>query len=123
LELIPSQSSQSEEVKKIKKMKTEDQSLKYIKAKNRVEKVKKFYNHLAVYIIINLVITGFKVSNNLGSWKEFTNELFSIDILSSWTVWGIVLLIHFISVTFLAGWEERKIEALMKKELSKHRKD
>ena len=26
---------------------------KYIKAKNRVEKVKGFYNHLAIYIIIN----------------------------------------------------------------------
>ncbi|WP_400079849.1 2TM domain-containing protein [Winogradskyella sp. R77965] len=104
-------------------MKTEDQSLKYIKAKNRVEKVKGFYNHLVIYIIINLVITGFKVSNNLSSWKDFTTELFSFDVLSSWTVWGLVLVIHFISITFLRGWEERKIEALMKKELSKNTKD
>lgn len=104
-------------------MKTEDQSLNYIKAKNRVEKIKSFYNHLAVYIIINLVITGFKLSNDLSSWEAFKNELFSIDVLSSWTVWGVVLLIHLISVTLLAGWEERKIEALMKKELSKNRKD
>ena len=104
-------------------MKTEASNLKYIKAKNRVEKLKKFYNHLTVYIIINLVITGFKVSNNLDSWDNFTNELLGFDVLSSWTVWGLVLLIHFISVTFLQGWEERKIEALMKKELSKHSKD
>ena len=104
-------------------MKTEDQSLKYIKAKNRVEKIKSFYNHLAVYIIINLVITGFKMSNNLGSWREFTNELFSIDVLSSWTIWGIVLLIHLFAITVGRGWEERKIEALMKKELSKRTKD
>ena len=104
-------------------MRTEDQSLKYMKAKDRVEKIKGFYNHLAVYIIINLVITGFKLSNNLGSWKEFTNELFSFDTLSSWTIWGIVLLIHLFAVTVGRGWEERKIEALMKKELSKNNKD
>ncbi|MFK7832364.1 MAG: 2TM domain-containing protein [Winogradskyella sp.] len=99
-------------------MKTQDTNLKYIKAKDRVEKLKKFYNHLAVYIIINIVITGFKLSNSLDSWASFTNDFFSISVLSSWTVWGIVLLIHFISVTFLQGWEERKIEALMEKELS-----
>jgi hypothetical protein len=97
--------------------------LNYIKAKDRVEKIKKFYNHLAVYIIINLVITGFKVSNNLDSWSAFTNELTSIDVLSSWVVWGIVLVIHLISITLVRGWEERKIEALMKKELSKNTKD
>ena len=104
-------------------MKIEESNLKYIKAKNRVEKIKSFYNHLAIYIIINLVITGFKVSNNLDSWDNFINELFSFDVLSSWTIWGLVLLIHFISVTFLQGWEERKIEALMKKELSKNSKE
>lgn len=104
-------------------MKTEDQSLKYIKARDRVEKIKKFYNHLAVYIIINLIITGFKLSNNLGSWKEFTSELFSIDTLSSWVIWGIVLLIHLFAITVGRKWEERKIEVLMKKELLKNRKD
>lgn len=104
-------------------MKTEDQSLKYIKARDRVEKIKKFYNHLAVYIIINLIITGFKLSNNLGSWKEFTNELFSVDTLSSWVIWGVALLIHLFAITVGRNWEERKIEALMKKELSKNKKD
>ncbi len=100
-------------------MGVENSNLKYIKAKNRVEKLKGFYNHLVIYVIVNLVITGFKVSNNLDSWKDFTNELLSIDVLSVWTIWGLVLLIHFISLIFGQGWEERKIEELMNKELSK----
>lgn len=104
-------------------MKTQDTSLKYIKAKNRVEKLKKFYNHLAIYFVINIIITSFKVSNNLDSWDSFINEFFTIDVLSSWTIWGLVLLIHFISVTFLQGWEERKIEALIQKELSNNNKN
>jgi hypothetical protein len=97
-------------------METNSTDFKYLKAKNRVEKLKKFYNHLAVYIIINSIITGFKVYNNLDSWESFKNELFSFDVLSSWTVWGLVLIIHFISVVFFHGWEERKIETYMRKE-------
>ncbi|MFP4846494.1 2TM domain-containing protein [Winogradskyella sp. PE311] len=104
-------------------MKVERSDLNYIKAKDRVEKIKKFYNHLVVFIIVNLVITGFKVSDNLDSWEAFTNELLSINVLSSWTVWGVVLFIHFLSVTIGRNWEERKIEALMKKELSKNNRD
>ncbi|AFU68097.1 2TM superfamily protein [Psychroflexus torquis ATCC 700755] len=105
------------------KMKTEASNLKYIKAKNRVEKLKEFYNHLAIYMIVNTIITGFKLSNNLDSWASFKNDLFSIDVLSVWTIWGLVLLIHFISLTYGQGWEERKIEELMNKELSKNNKN
>jgi hypothetical protein len=102
-------------------MKDQDFNLRYILAKNRVEKVKSFYNHLAVYMIVNLVITGFKVSDHLDSWTDFKNEILTINVLSVWTVWGLVLGIHLISVTLLSGWEERKIEALMKKELSQNK--
>tara|TARA_R110002049_G_scaffold103458_2_gene249723 strand:- start:542 stop:856 length:315 start_codon:yes stop_codon:yes gene_type:complete len=100
-------------------MKTKESDLKYFKAKNRVEKLKKFYNHLAVYIIVNLIITGFKVSQNLDSWDSFINEFLTINVLSSWTVWGLFLIIHFISVMFLHGWEERKIEEYMSKDYQK----
>lgn len=104
-------------------MKTEDDSLKYIKAKNRVERLKKFYNHLAVYFVINSVITSFKIYRNLDSWSSFANEFISIDVLSSWVVWGLVLLVHLMAVTFGQGWEERKIEAYMKEDLLNNRKN
>ena len=104
-------------------MKNERTDLKYIKAKNRVEKLKRFYNHLVIYIIVNLVITGFKVSNNLDTWDAFINELFSIDVLSVWCIWGVILIIHFIALTFGQDWEERKIEELMRKELTRNQKD
>ncbi|WP_369994458.1 2TM domain-containing protein [Winogradskyella sp.] len=95
-----------------------DQNLKYIKAKRRVEKEKGFYTHLGIYIVINLIITGFKVYDNLDSWESFTNELLSFNVLFTWTIWGIVLLLHFISLKFGLAWEERKIEEYMNKELS-----
>jgi hypothetical protein len=104
-------------------MKNDPSNLTYIKAKNRVEKLKAFYNHLVIYMIINTIITGFKVSNDLDSWDNFITELLSIDVLSSWTVWGLILILHFIAVVFFHGWEARKIEELMNKELSKHNKE
>ncbi|MBV7267891.1 2TM domain-containing protein [Winogradskyella sp. WHY3] len=96
----------------------DNQNLKYIKAKNKVEKEKSFYTHIIIYLLVNLVITTFKVWNNLDSWGSFTNELISIDVLSVWAIWGIFLLLHFLSFKFGQGWEERKIEEFMNKELS-----
>ncbi len=103
-------------------MKIQDSSLKYLKAKHRVEKVKGFYNHLAIYLIINLVITLFKVSNDLDQWDNFIDELLSVNVLSVWVIWGLILVLHFISVVFVSGWEARKIEELMAEELSKKSK-
>ncbi|BAO74251.1 2TM domain-containing protein [Winogradskyella sp. PG-2] len=45
-------------------MKDQEENLKYIKAKNKVEKEKGFYTHLFIYIVVNIVITGVKVNNN-----------------------------------------------------------
>ncbi len=96
--------------------------LNYIRAKNKVEKTKRFYTHLFIYVLVNLVITIFKVSGNLDSWSSFKNELISINVLSVWVIWGIVILIHFIAYTFGQEWEEQKIDKLMKNELSKRTK-
>jgi len=37
---------------------------KYIKAKKRVEELRKFYKHLAAYIIINFALNGFRLIRN-----------------------------------------------------------
>ncbi len=103
-------------------MKTQESELKYIKAKSKVEKTKSFYTHVFIYLIVNLIITAFKVSDNLDSWSSFTNELLSFNVLSSWTIWGLFIVMHFISFVFGQRWEERKIEELMNKELSKNSK-
>jgi len=103
-------------------MKQQESFSKYDRAKRRVERLKGFYRHLAIFIVVNLMITGFKVYDSLGSWEAFTSELQTINVLSSWTVWGAILGIHaFMVFVFpkLLGydWEERKIEQLMQDEL------
>lgn len=103
-------------------MKTEDSNLKYIRAKNKVERIKGFYYHVAIYFIVNIVITGFKVSSHSDSFADLINKFTSIDVLSVWIIWGIFLVLHLLSLIYGQGWEERKIEELMNKELSKNSK-
>ncbi|RNC86918.1 MAG: hypothetical protein ED556_05705 [Winogradskyella sp.] len=102
-------------------MKTKYSNSKYNRAKNRVEKLKSFYTHLAIYIIINTIITLFKVS--FDNWDRFSADFLTFDTLSSWVVWGFILLIHAFTVFVLPSilgydWEERKIQKFMDEELN-----
>lgn len=87
----------------------------YIRAKKKVDAIKGFYWHLAVYIVVNIFIVTVIVSNsNVG--------VFSFAALSTPLFWGIGLLFHFLGVfgsTILFGsdWEKRKIKEFMDKDL------
>jgi hypothetical protein len=92
------------------------EELKYQQALKRVKRIKGFYTHLMIYIVIN---TGLLIANyyngghndNFWRWQTFNTVFF----------WGIGLVAHGMSV-FMPGiimgkdWEERKIKELMEKE-------
>lgn len=96
---------------------TQDE-IKYQQALKRVKKIKGFYSHLLVYIVINsmLLIVNYNNLNDHGNgnfwkWQTFNTLIF----------WGIGLLAHGLSVflpSFMMGkdWEERKIRELMDKD-------
>ncbi|MEO6347778.1 MAG: 2TM domain-containing protein, partial [Aquaticitalea sp.] len=81
---------------------------KYDRAVKKVKRIKGFYSHLVVYIVINLMIVVINVQNldqgeNYFKWENFITLGF----------WGIGLLAHGLSVfmpDFIMGknWEERK---------------
>lgn len=52
-------------------MKHQDTMSKYTRAKLKMERLKGFYSHLTMYFIINVIITGVKVSNNIGDWDVY----------------------------------------------------
>ena len=103
-------------------MKDKHSNLSYIKAKNKVEKEKGFYTHLIIYVMVNITITVFKVWGNLDSWDSFIEVFLTFNVLTNWVIWGIFLILHFVSFKFGTAWEERKIEELMDKELSNNSK-
>lgn len=94
------------------------EEIKYQQAAKHVKKIKGFYSHLLVYIVINtmLLIVNYNNLNDHGNdnfwkWQTFNTLIF----------WGIGLAAHALSVflpSFMMGkdWEERKIKQLMEKE-------
>ncbi len=88
--------------------------IKYQEALKRVKRIKGFYSHLMVYVVINvmlLIVNNNNSTENFWRWQTFSTVLF----------WGIGLLAHGMSVfmpALLMGkdWEERKIKELMEKE-------
>lgn len=88
--------------------------IKYQEAAKRVKRIKGFYTHAAVYVVINLILFIMNVQNSTEGvlhWKNFGTALF----------WGIGLAAHGLSVfvpTMILGknWEDKKIKELMEKE-------
>lgn len=95
---------------------------KYLQAKKKVEAIKGFYWHLAVYIIINGFITVSKIIRNIANGDSLFDALFDIGTIFIWIPWGIGVLIHGLVVfevfSFILGkdWEKKKIKELMDKE-------
>jgi 2TM domain len=92
---------------------------RYSMAYKRVKRIKGFYVHAMVYVLINIVIVYGNYFGNshkdydFWSWQTFSTALF----------WGIGLLAHGMSVfgrnlIFGQNWEERKIQEYMEKEKS-----
>ncbi|WP_178983926.1 2TM domain-containing protein [Winogradskyella helgolandensis] len=97
------------------------------KAKNKVEKLKRFYTHLGVYFMINTIITIVKVMSHMNIGGTFEEAFFSFSTMASWLIWGLVIAIHAFSVFGLPlivgdDWEERKIQQFMNEEFEHNKK-
>lgn len=102
-------------------MKYSEKDQPYIKAKSRVDKLKGFYTHFAVYLIVNSLIAGFKVARNLRIGESINDAIFDFSTMSSWMLWGVGLAIHGFAVFGLPkilgdNWEEEKIKQFMEEE-------
>lgn len=89
--------------------------IRYREARKRVKKIKGFYTHLTVFVVINTVIL---IANyqELPAGESLRWQHFSVVFF-----WGIGLMGHALSVflpSFLLGkdWEERKIKQLMEQD-------
>jgi hypothetical protein len=95
---------------------------RYNIAYRKVKRIKSFYAHLRVYIIVNVII----IVSNMSHYDIFKqgiaeNPLFDWHTYSTALFWGIGLIAHGLSVFgrdlfFSNDWEEKKIQQYMKKE-------
>ncbi len=95
----------------------EESNIKYLEAKKRVKRIKGFYIHALVFILVNafLVFINVYVNQNEGGPKIKISQFLTIIL------WGLGLIVHGLSVflpNFIFGsdWEEKKIRELMEKE-------
>lgn len=95
---------------------TPQEQLQYEKALKRVKKIKGFYTHATVYVVINIMIIIINIQNLKSGESYFKLENFFTAFF-----WGIGLLAHGLStfggeLLFGTNWEERKIQELLEKE-------
>ncbi len=101
---------------------------KYILAKKRVEKIKGFYIHLMVYIIVNIFLSTIIIYGLISEEHyTFTKSITHIGVYSTWFFWGIGIFFHWMGVfatkSFLGkNWEEKKIRKIMEEEQQRSKK-
>lgn len=92
-------------------------------AYKKVKKIKGFYSHLKVYIIVNIIIIVSSFN------RIYIGNHFEIRGFENWEMystafyWGIALVIHAFTVFgpdifFNNDWEQKKIQKYMDKEAS-----
>lgn len=83
---------------------------RYYQAHKRVEEIKGFYVHLAVYILCNPIV----IVVNIMTSPEFLYFWFCL------LGWGIAVALHGLTVfSFGKAWQERKIKEILEKENNK----
>lgn len=103
------------------------EGIKYLRAKKRVEKIKGFYVHFAVYVAVNILISGIIIYGLTYEEGDSYGDAFSnFGVYSTWVFWGIGVFFHWLGVFgfnsfFGKNWEENKLKEIMKKEEQNHR--
>lgn len=98
-------------------MEQPDKDLKYLRAKERVEKLRKFYGNLTSYVLVITLLAFINYWTNDWNYMWFLWAAFG---------WGIGVIFHAINTFnlnpfFGREWEERKIKEFMKEE-EQHRR-
>tara|TARA_R110000868_G_scaffold51116_12_gene162432 strand:+ start:2976 stop:3329 length:354 start_codon:yes stop_codon:yes gene_type:complete len=95
----------------------ENPDARYDMAYKRVKRIKGFYVHVMVYVLVNAFIIVSNINRNFIRGED----ILEFELLSTPIFWGIGLLFHGISVFgkslfFGSNWEEKKIKELMDKD-------
>ena len=97
-----------------------NKSLKYLKAKKKVEALKGLYGHIAVYVILNSLMILF----NANVFSKGTVDFSGLGNYFTAIMWGIGLFFHILYVlvyfnfnsNFIKRWEDKKIKEILDKE-------
>ncbi len=91
------------------------------RARKRVEDLRGFYIHLAIYLVVNTFITVNKMIRNYYHEETFEEAFWDFGSFAVWIFWGIGLAFHGLKVYgynpfFGKNWEERQIRRYMEED-------
>lgn len=94
------------------------ESQKYVRAKKRMEEIKKFYKHLIIYLAVNLFFIIRRIFRDINFGDTVIEALTDVSNYEIFTLWGLFVVIHAIKTFGVSGlfdknWEERKIKEFM----------
>jgi len=95
---------------------------RYNRAKKKVDRIKGFYTHAMVYVVVNIVLLSM-IYSGYANVRGFLN----LGSFSTAIGWGIGLFIHGVSVFgkglfFNSNWEDQKMKQFLKEEEQKNHK-
>lgn len=101
----------------------ENKTIKYKRATKRVKQLKGFYNHIKIFVVVNLALYLIK-SGWIHSWlpNGFPRASYYFDwINENFVIWGIFLVFHGLLVfrnklPFFKNWEKKQIQKFMEQE-------
>jgi 2TM domain len=87
----------------------------------KVKRIKRFYKHLAAYIIVNTLFIVLKIVRNFDRGDDFFEIILDFNFGNLWFLWGIGLAFHAFAVFgtdyfFGKNWEENKINQIMEED-------
>jgi|SRR6056297_1845608 len=98
------------------------------KAKKRVNAIKQFYSHLALFIFVSVVLLFLKqnivqwVSENSGNTNEEFLKWVDWNILAIPIIWGAVIIVQAFYVfgfPLMKKWEEQQVKKYVKEDESR----
>ena len=97
------------------------QEQKIVLVRKRVEKISKFYKHLATYVIINIFLSAIFIAGDVNDGDTFIEAFTDYHNYKIWMYWGIGILFQALNVFgeklfFSKNWEERKIKEIMEEQ-------
>ncbi|WP_347174465.1 2TM domain-containing protein [Polaribacter uvawellassae] len=97
-----------------------NKELAYVKAKKRVYKVKKFYVHLAIYIVVNIALSSYMIIDDMNDGDTFKEAFLQYKIFAVWIYWGAGIIFQamrlFAFNSMSKNWQKKKINELMSAE-------
>lgn len=97
------------------------QEQQYVLVRKKVEKISKFYKHLAIYIIANIFLTAIFIAGDVNNGDTFSEALFNYHNYKIWMYWGIGIAFQALNtfgfnLFFNKSWENRKIKIYMEEQ-------